>query len=550
MLESMKDRFNGATTGFAVAQKLTMGGVFVAVVAAVLMFATLTREVAMAPLYTDLSTAAAADVTEELVSMGVAYELADRGRSVMVPAGDLQQIRLDLNNAGVVAAGSGAGYELLDNLGITSTQFQQQVSFQRALEGELARTITKMSAIDAASVHLVMPEQDLFVNDSIEAAASVLITTSKVVGPEQVAAVVSLIANSVEGLSGERVTVTDQDGRILAGEGSDNFGGARSNSERTREYEQALSSSIAGMLESITGPGNVDVVVAATIDWDEASVVEESVLPVLDSDGNQVKLAESILVESNGPADAAGILGEDGEVLDVTTMEGLTKTDLESSYATSRVVTTRDIAGGSVTDLSVAVLLNDEIELTGDQVSSISSLVTAASGLPVGSPSVEIVAQPFDTSYLETVDTAAQELVDAAAIPVESTAMLVPVVGLPVATVAMLFVALVLAVVALLQMRHSRKPVLGDPRLSNTDLPMLASGLAVNAYIESESNNFQELPVFASAGQLAAGVQSGSDVAAMASHGQGGQLSAIAGQRPEDVAGLLRQWSSNELASR
>ena len=138
MFERVSGKLSEITAGFNGAQKATMAAIFVAVVAALYVFSSWASTTDMAPLYTDLETGDAATITDELTSMGVDYDLADQGRTVLVPRDQVYSLRLDLSRTGALPGGT-EGYSLLDNQGITSTQFQQRVAYQRALEGEIAQ---------------------------------------------------------------------------------------------------------------------------------------------------------------------------------------------------------------------------------------------------------------------------------------------------------------------------------------------------------------------------------------------------------------------------
>ena len=150
-MERILGRLSEITKGFSAAQKTTIAAILVALVAAIYTFSSWASTTDMAPLYIDLETDDAAAITDELTVLGVDYELADQGRTVLVPRDRVYELRLDLSSAGLPTGGA-QGYALLDDQGITSTQFQQRIAFQRALEGELAQTIRHIDSVDIRNV--------------------------------------------------------------------------------------------------------------------------------------------------------------------------------------------------------------------------------------------------------------------------------------------------------------------------------------------------------------------------------------------------------------
>ena len=197
MFELIKTRFNTATAGFNNSQRITMMVAFVAVIAGVLVFANTATKDRMAPLYTELSTSDAAAVTETLRDLNFTYEITDRGATVLVPENDIYEARLQVNRSGFTPTAESDGFSTLDGLGITSTQFQQRIAYQRGLAQEIEMSLTQMETVDSADVHLVIPEDDLFSGDDIKASASVLISSRGTITSTQVAAITSLVANAV-----------------------------------------------------------------------------------------------------------------------------------------------------------------------------------------------------------------------------------------------------------------------------------------------------------------------------------------------------------------
>ncbi len=411
MLERVTGKVGEVTAGFNSAQKATMAAIFVAVVAALYVFSSWASTTDMAPLYTDLETADAATITDELTSMGVNYELADQGRTVLVPRDEVYSLRLDLSSSGALPGGT-EGYSLLDDQGITSTQFQQRVAYQRALEGEIAKTIRGMDAVEAATVHLVMPEDDLFSADDVHASASVFVRTGATLAPEQVQTIVNLVSGAVEGLRADEVTVSGQNGMVLASPGQGPFDRAGSTGamNQTRDFEQELAGEITSLLAAVVGPGKVMVTVSAVMDWDASSVVQETHTPSAVPEGTDpLKSSETTRNESYQTNSTEGIdrgvLGE-GQPEDVTpgeTTSNYSADDRTTNYVFDSTIETTERSGGDITRLNVAVLL-DEAAVTDAQLAEIQTLVTGAAGIDAARGDTLAVSRlAFDTTVAETL---------------------------------------------------------------------------------------------------------------------------------------------------
>src|SRR5690606_39287703 len=209
-------RIRGAAAGFTVAQR-TIAIIGLAVVA--LGLAALISWAArptMTPLFTGLSASDANAIVEQLRSASVPYQLADGGSTVLVPEDDVYDQRLAAAAAGL-PGDSSDGYSLLDDMGVTTSEFQQSVAYKRAIEGELAATISSLDGVSAASVRLAIPEESVFVSETVDPTASVFVETGRSsLNPSQIEAIVHLTSAAVSGLKPENVAVVDQSGRTLS----------------------------------------------------------------------------------------------------------------------------------------------------------------------------------------------------------------------------------------------------------------------------------------------------------------------------------------------
>lgn len=400
--------------GFSTKQKVLMGAAVAGVVVALFLVARMgASSAAMAPLFTDLAPADAASVTEELTGKGVSYELADGGQSVMVPRSQLYDLRLSMAAQGLPSNGS-QGYALLDEQGITTSEFAQQVGYQRALEGELARTIQALEVVEAANVHLVVPKEQVFATDRREASASVLVRArpGKQLDPGQVQAVVHLVASSVPGLTPEQVTVADATGMVLAAPGQTVGGAAGSLLTRQRqEFEKAVASSVENLIVPVVGSGKAKVTVNADLDFDERTSTTEHFAqpsgdPAVPTRGSEVIRSEEYAGVS---ASDAGILGAQPLAAAGGDTE-YTLTETESQFLVDRTVETVNAAPGAIRRLSVGVVV-DSATASAEEANQIRDLVAAAAGINTGRGDVVQVSRlAFDTSV---ADAQAQALTDA-----------------------------------------------------------------------------------------------------------------------------------------
>lgn len=424
-LVALKDRASTMSAGFTKGQKALMVGGTLAVVVGLVMFTKLAGGAEYATLYADLEPADAAAVTERLDADGVAYELADGGSTVRVPRDVLYETRMQLSADGVASSGQ-AGWSILDGQGITASEFSQQVGYQRALEGELARTIRSIEGIEAATVHLALPRDTAFALDDAEASGSVMITTrpGAALDTMQVQAIVNLVASSVDNLEPSDVTVADSTGMVLAapGQRSVDYAGNDLNMRQAAAFEEQVAADLRAMLTSVVGPNNAVVTVSAELDFDESTLTRETYTqPLTDPAGEPLPLTESERVETyTGEATGAtGILGaEDGGDAGGGGGTDYSLDESERTNAIDREVESINRAPGTITRLGVAVIV-DEGSVTPAMLTEIEGLVTAGADIRADrGDTLAVSALPFDTSLQETMAdemAAADEEAEAAA---------------------------------------------------------------------------------------------------------------------------------------
>ena len=237
-----------------------------AVAGTIWVFVTLLDKADYKTLYSGLSSNDAQSLSHRLSEKNIPYELASDGTSILVPADQLDKARLDLAAEGMPQTGR-LGFELFDKPNWAGSDFAEKVNYQRALEGELERTIQTLGEIEAARVHLVLPQESLFTEQEREAKASVVIKLQGGrLGDEAQEAITHLVASAVDNLKPENVTLINADGGmpILA------RGGDSTSRPRTwAEYEMALAQKVVATLEPVVGPGKARANV--TVEYDLAT---------------------------------------------------------------------------------------------------------------------------------------------------------------------------------------------------------------------------------------------------------------------------------------
>src|ERR1700722_1091104 len=236
-------------------------------------------------LYGGMQPTEAQKVVEYLDSKKITYDVADGGRSVLVPASQVYSVRMGLASQGIpTMSDGGVGFELFDKPTFGMSDFMQRANYYRALQGELARTIRQLDEVSNARVLIVVPEDKLFGQDHQEAKASVFIQLQpgRSLNDSQVRAIRFLVANGVEGLQPEHVAVVDSSGRAMA-ESDDSSSGSGAVNDKQRQaradLETYLQEKAQSMLDQVLGPGQAVVRVASEIDYSQVQETTEKYDP-------------------------------------------------------------------------------------------------------------------------------------------------------------------------------------------------------------------------------------------------------------------------------
>jgi flagellar M-ring protein FliF len=416
--KNLLDRGRAIFADFTAGQKTVTALVVVGLVIGGYVFSSWASKAKYAPVFSNLAASDASAITDKLTSAKEPYKLADGGATIMVPQKDVYQLRLDMAKANLPTGGV-SGYSLLDKGGITTSQFQQNVEYQQALEGELTKTIESIDGVSAAVVNVVLPSNDVFADDSSKPTASVLVTTAgdNTLSAGQVQAVVHLVASSVEGLNPNDVTVADSHGNVLSAPGVQGVSGASSmQDQETAAYESRVSNAVQSLLQPLVGTGHVIVQVNASLNFDQQqTTTEQYVQPSPGTTPLPLSETRSTEVYSGTGATSAGILGPDNIAVPAGSASASPGTYQNSSSTTDnaigRVVQQVNTAPGAVQHMSVAVLL-DSSAAAKVNTADVQKLVANAAGVQTArGDSVQVSTMPFD----QTQAKAAQKDLAAAA---------------------------------------------------------------------------------------------------------------------------------------
>lgn len=318
----------------------------------------------MGLLYSDLSSADAAQVIKDLDARNIRYEIRPDGSTILVAKGDVPKLRMELAGKGL-PSGGGVGYEIFDKGdAFSSTSFVQNINHLRALEGELARTIRSISRVQAARVHLVIPERKLFERDRDPPRASIALKLAGEIDAGQVRAIRHLAASAVEGLKPERVSIVDEKGRLLAdGAQSDKGLAGLGMEERQTGVERKLKAQIEEIVASIVGSGRSRVQVTADLDMNRIESRSESFDPESRvARSSQTRSESQVSNEAREGAvsvgnELPGAAGQQGQP-QAQQKDATNKNEEVVNYEISKTTRSEILEGGRLKKLSVAVLVD------------------------------------------------------------------------------------------------------------------------------------------------------------------------------------------------
>jgi len=319
----------------------------------------------MSPVFTDLTPEDSAAIVKDLERQGIAYDLKNDGAIVMVPRDKMTRIRMKLAEGGL-PKGGGVGYEIFDKSdALGATSFVQNINHLRALEGELARTIKALDRVQAARVHLVLPERPLFSRDKVEPSASIVLRVRGALEAAQVRAIRHLVASAVNGLQPQRVSVVDEAGNLLAdgAAGADTAVGGLGQ-ERQVTFERRLRDQIESIVSSVVGPGRARVQLSAEFDFNRITETFDKFDPegrVVRSSQTREESSATGAGQEGGPVSVSNELpgGQQQQQQNPQAQRDAAKKSEEIiNYEISRSTKTEVTEGGRIKRISAAVLVD------------------------------------------------------------------------------------------------------------------------------------------------------------------------------------------------
>ena len=321
------------------------------------------------PLYTQLSAEDAGEVVGRLRDQKIPYKLSHDGSTIQIPREKIYEIRLDLAAQGI-PRGSGVGFEVFDNTKLGVTEFVQNINYQRALQGELSRTINGLAEVESSRVHIVIPPRSVFIEEEEPATASVILKVhhGRWISTDQVRGIVHLVSSSVPRLSPENVTVVDENGKMLAGAGEERTASKISSDqlEFQKRKERLLEQGVTSMLEQVLGRDKAIVRVSCDLDFIQQESTEELYLP-----DNQVVRSEQSSNEAssnpNGgpmgvPGMATNISKNSDNASQSVSRNSYKKQDNTRNYEIGKKTSRKILPVGKLQRLSVAVIVDGKYE--------------------------------------------------------------------------------------------------------------------------------------------------------------------------------------------
>jgi flagellar M-ring protein FliF len=366
-------------------------------------------------------------ILERLAQLNVPYRFSEGGGTIMVPAAQVYDLRLKLSAAGL-PKGSVNGYELLDKTPFGQTQGQERINLQRALEGELTRTIQSLSSVQTARVHLALPNQNGFFREQQKPGASVVLSLhpGRTLDRAQVAGIVHLVSSSVPELSAKAVSVLDGSGALLSSQDNSQQGLDTQQLQYLREVEASHLKRVIELLEPVVGRDNLRATVSAEIDFSQTEQTSEEFKPNQGSNPASVRATKSEESTQPGSATPAGVPGATSNQPPVpatapiagpaqalqaaqgnNTAPGNARRENETRYEVDKTVRVTRGATGQVRRLNAAVVVNHRTgtdskgkptsePLSAEELDKLTALVQQGIGFNKDrGDSVRVVNAPF-----------------------------------------------------------------------------------------------------------------------------------------------------------
>lgn len=364
--------------------KIALGGAALALVVLVFVLFQMATKQSYATLATGIEPAETGQVTSVLEEKGIPYEIQNGGTAVAVSDADVSAARIALAESDALG-GSKPGFELFDKQQFGASDFQQKVTYQRALEGELERTISQVEGVRDVNVQLTLPEEQLFAEESVKPTAAVLIDAESGgrLAAAPVRGVAHLVAASVEGLSADAVTITDGSGATLWPAGEGGAGGGLSKQAVEARYEQGMEARLDGLLLRTIGPDKGRVQVQADVDADRTT---QSKLEYAKNGTPLEQQTEHESLDGAGGAVSGGAAGAAGNIPSYAAGTGgagdsskYKRATEETQYGVDKTITHTQVAPGGVNRQHVALVVDKSVPPA--ELAQLRNAVSAAAGI-------------------------------------------------------------------------------------------------------------------------------------------------------------------------
>lgn len=319
------------------------------------------------PLFSNLNSDDAGEIVKKLKEQKVPYQISDDGKALLVPSDKVYDLRLSLASDGL-PQGGGIGFEIFDRKNFGMTEFVQKLNYQRALQGELSRTISQLSGVESARVHLALAEKSLFKDAEKPSTASVVLKmkSNGTLRDAEVQGVVHLVASAIEGMDPDNVTVLDSRGKVLSStspsDSDSKLTGARQ--ETQHQFEKAQEEKLQSLLDKVVGSGRSVARVSAVFDFKKVERYEEH----YDPDTSAVRSEQRSEEKGGTTTSAAGIPGVQSNMgrtapAPPATQGGGSKSDETLNYEVSRSTARTIEPEGGLAKVSVAILVDGKYQL-------------------------------------------------------------------------------------------------------------------------------------------------------------------------------------------
>jgi flagellar M-ring protein FliF len=361
--------------------RLVLGGCALALIALVFLGMQIAGRPSYSLISSGLDPATTGKVTAALDAKGIAYELRNNGTALAVEKSQTAQARIALAGAGLDGgSASQPGFELFDKQKLGSSDFQQKVTYQRALEGQIAQTIGKVQGVNGAQVRLVLAEDQLFSDNATPATAAVLLSNStNTLDPGAVRGIAQLVSSSVKGLKPSNVSITNGSGELLWPRGETGAGGGLVSKQAIQSrYEAQVESNLNAMLLRTLGPGKAEVQVSADVNADEATKDQLTY-------GKSTPLKQT--TENEKLAGGSGGAGAAGTAANIPSYaqgaaggsSNYNRKSTTKDFGVDKTVTRTKVAPGGVNRLDVALVVDKTVPKA--ELAAIRAAVSGAAGI-------------------------------------------------------------------------------------------------------------------------------------------------------------------------